>query len=181
MMYIYGEAGRGIKDVYTYKECQWKCQQLPFCNFFTYTSSKSKSKGLKNMCWPKVGLVTQKQFVDAVSGPKYCNSTGEKIAKPAFMEKTTQALSTQSVKKVDIVKIGGTKRPQLHIRHIYYDRHFSDPVQFYPQVVLNKILTTLWEGLPCTKLKCKVTKSVSGSVSTFLPATFSLIYQEILL
>ena len=76
IVYVYGRSAvHSIKDVFTYKECQWKCQQIPTCNFFSYAPKNLTLKRKHAVCLPKIGIALSRKAVDYISGPKFCNST----------------------------------------------------------------------------------------------------------
>lgn len=64
-----------IEHVYSREECQYKCQQIPTCNFFTFVPKNPALNRHKSVCYPKFGITSHKQAAGCISGPKYCTSS----------------------------------------------------------------------------------------------------------
>lgn len=74
--YIHGDAINPLaRHVFSYQECQYKCQQSPTCNFFSYFTENYSKTGDRYACLLKVAITKNLTSNGMVSGPKFCNST----------------------------------------------------------------------------------------------------------
>ena len=63
--------GKPIKDIFTAKECQQRCQSNNQCYYFTWSSATSTKN--PNTCWLKKSIKESQSAEDKISGPKYCS------------------------------------------------------------------------------------------------------------